>query len=106
MQISGIHWWYRVPNHAAELTAGYYNLDDRDGYRTIARMLTRHHASMNFTCAEMRDSEQSEEAKSAPEELVQQVTTALATAQYFMAQEFTIIFYGNTEALLIKNLRC
>ena len=68
MQISGIHWWYRVPNHAAELTAGYYNLDDRDGYRTIARMLTRHHASMNFTCAEMRDSEQSEEAKSAPEE--------------------------------------
>ncbi|VAH29292.1 unnamed protein product [Triticum turgidum subsp. durum] len=72
IKISGIHWWYRVPNHAAELTAGYYNLDDRDGYRTIARMLTRHHASMNFTCAEMRDSEQSEEAKSAPEELVQQ----------------------------------
>uniref|UniRef100_A0A453BCR7 Beta-amylase n=1 Tax=Aegilops tauschii subsp. strangulata TaxID=200361 RepID=A0A453BCR7_AEGTS len=76
IKISGIHWWYRVPNHAAELTAGYYNLDDRDGYRTIARMLTRHHASMNFTCAEMRDSEQSEEAKSAPEELVQQVLSA------------------------------
>jgi hypothetical protein len=36
-------------------------------------MLTRHYACMNFTCAEMRDNEQSEEAKSAPEELVQQV---------------------------------
>ncbi|GJN11476.1 hypothetical protein PR202_ga29674 [Eleusine coracana subsp. coracana] len=70
IKISGIHWWYRVPNHAAELTAGFYNLDDRDGYRTIAHMLTRHHACMNFTCAEMRDNEQSEEAKSAPEELV------------------------------------
>ncbi|KQK15872.1 hypothetical protein BRADI_1g25440v3 [Brachypodium distachyon] len=76
IKISGIHWWYRVPNHAAELTAGYYNLDDRDGYRTIARMLKRHHASLNFTCAEMRDSEQSSEAKSAPEELVQQVLSA------------------------------
>jgi len=76
IKISGIHWWYRVPNHAAELTAGYYNLDDRDGYRTIAHMLTRHRASMNFTCAEMRDNEQSSEAKSAPEELVQQVLSA------------------------------
>ncbi|KXG36427.1 beta-amylase [Sorghum bicolor] len=76
IKVSGIHWWYTVPNHAAELTAGYYNLDDRDGYRTIAHMLTRHPASMNFTCAEMRDNEQSSEAKSAPEELVQQVLSA------------------------------
>ncbi|TVU38707.1 hypothetical protein EJB05_12091 [Eragrostis curvula] len=76
IEISGIHWWYRVPNHAAELTAGYYNLDNRDGYRTIAHMLTRHRACMNFTCAEMRDNEQSSEAKSAPEELVQQVLSA------------------------------
>ncbi|KAL5198573.1 hypothetical protein ABZP36_002085 [Zizania latifolia] len=76
IKISGIHWWYKVPNHAAELTAGYYNLDDRDGYRTIMRMLTRHRACVNFTCAEMRDSEQSAEAKSSPEELVQQVLSA------------------------------
>ncbi|KAG8080224.1 hypothetical protein GUJ93_ZPchr0007g5253 [Zizania palustris] len=76
IKISGIHWWYKVPNHAAELTAGYYNLDDRDGYRTITRMLTRHRACVNFTCAEMRDSEQSAEAKSSPEKLVQQVLSA------------------------------
>ncbi|XXG83039.1 hypothetical protein AAC387_Pa10g0894 [Persea americana] len=75
-KVSGIHWWYKVPNHAAELTAGYYNLDERDGYRTIARMLSRHYAIMNFTCVEMRDTEQSAEAKSGPEELVQQVLSA------------------------------
>ncbi|XP_073108432.1 beta-amylase [Elaeis guineensis] len=75
-KISGIHWWYRVDNHAAELTAGYYNLNNRDGYRTIARMLTRHDAILNFTCVEMRDSEQTAEAKSGPEELVQQVLSA------------------------------
>ncbi|CAK9161358.1 unnamed protein product [Ilex paraguariensis] len=71
-KVSGIHWWYNDATHAAELTAGYYNLNDRDGYRTIARMLSRHDATLNFTCLEMRDSEQTAEAKSAPQELVQQ----------------------------------
>ncbi|VAH29300.1 unnamed protein product [Triticum turgidum subsp. durum] len=76
-KVSGIHWWYRHPSHAAELTAGYYNVDGRDGYRAIARMLARHDgAVLNFTCAEMRNSEQAEEAMSAPEELVQQVLSA------------------------------
>ncbi|KAG5020987.1 hypothetical protein AAZX31_06G281900 [Glycine max] len=73
IKVSGIHWWYKVENHAAELTAGYYNLNDRDGYRPIARMLSRHHAILNFTCLEMRDSEQPSDAKSGPQELVQQV---------------------------------
>ncbi|XP_020232390.1 beta-amylase isoform X1 [Cajanus cajan] len=73
IKVSGIHWWYKVENHAAELTAGYYNLYDRDGYCPIARMLTRHHAVLNFTCLEMRDTEQSSDAKSGPQELVQQV---------------------------------
>ena len=72
-QISGIHWWYKDETHAAELTAGYYNLNDRDGYCPIARMLSRHYAAFNFTCLEMRDSEQPTSAKSGPQELVQQV---------------------------------
>ncbi|KAK9924597.1 hypothetical protein M0R45_032960 [Rubus argutus] len=72
-KVSGIHWWYGADNHAAEITAGYYNLKDRDGYRPIARMLSRHHAILNFTCLEMRNSEQSADARSAPQELVQQV---------------------------------
>lgn len=73
IKVSGIHWWYKHHSHAAELTAGYYNLDDRDGYRPIARMISRHYGILNFTCLEMRDSEQSAEAKSGPQELVQQV---------------------------------
>ncbi|WOL15108.1 hypothetical protein Cni_G23889 [Canna indica] len=55
--IAGIHWFYKEDSHVAELTAGYYNLKDRDGYRTIASMLARHDAVLNFTCAEMIDSE-------------------------------------------------
>ncbi|KAB2042412.1 hypothetical protein ES319_D02G214500v1 [Gossypium barbadense] len=72
-KVAGIHWWYKSPSHAAELTSGYYNLKDRDGYRPIARMLSRHYAIFNFTCLEMRDSEQRADAKCGPQELVQQV---------------------------------
>ncbi|XP_058762442.1 beta-amylase-like [Vicia villosa] len=72
-KIAGIHWWYKTDSHATELTSGYYNLSDRDGYRPIARMFSRHKAILNFTCLEMRNSEQPEEAKSCAQELVQQV---------------------------------
>ncbi|KAL9232588.1 hypothetical protein vseg_007685 [Gypsophila vaccaria] len=72
-KVSGLHWWYRHDSHAAELTAGYYNLRDRDGYRPIARMLSRHYGVLDFTCLEMRDYEQPDYAESAPQELVQQV---------------------------------
>ncbi|XP_014491788.1 beta-amylase-like, partial [Vigna radiata var. radiata] len=55
------------------LTAGYYNLCDRDGYRPIARMLSRHNAILNFTCLEMKNVEQPVKAQSGAEELVTQV---------------------------------
>ncbi|KAJ0447903.1 putative beta-amylase [Helianthus annuus] len=86
-KISGIHWWYKDDTHAAELTAGYYNLDDRDGYRPIARMLSRHYGSFNFTCLEMRNSDQDAAAKSGPQELVQQVFSAVKREEVIMAGE-------------------
>ncbi|KAL7587315.1 hypothetical protein Lser_V15G40380 [Lactuca serriola] len=86
-KISGIHWWYKDETHAAELTAGYYNLNDRDGYCPIARMLSRHYAAFNFTCLEMRNSEQPTSAKSGPQELVQQVFTAVKREEGIMAGE-------------------
>lgn len=75
-KVSGIHWWYKDESHATELTSGYYNLNDREGYRPIARILSRHYAILNFTCLEMRNSEQSRAAKCAPADLVQQVLSA------------------------------
>ncbi|KAM7275429.1 hypothetical protein ACFE04_017295 [Oxalis oulophora] len=76
-KVSGMHWWYEDDSHAAELTAGYYNLKDRDGYRPVARILSRHHAILNFTCLEMRNTEQrSFDAKCGPQELVKQVLSA------------------------------
>uniref|UniRef100_A0A804PAY3 Beta-amylase n=1 Tax=Zea mays TaxID=4577 RepID=A0A804PAY3_MAIZE len=66
VKVAGIHWHYGSRSHAPELTAGYYNTRRHDGYLTIARLLARHGAVLNFTCVEMRDHEQPQEARRAP----------------------------------------
>ncbi|KAL0002481.1 hypothetical protein SO802_016262 [Lithocarpus litseifolius] len=78
-KLSGIHWWYKTASHAAELTAGFYNPANRDGYAPIAAMLKKHGAALNFTCVELRTLDQHEdfpEALADPEGLVWQVLNA------------------------------
>jgi beta-amylase len=76
VKVAGIHWHYGTRSHAPELTAGYYNTRHRDGYLPIARALARHGAVLNFTCLEMRDHEQPQDAQCRPEALVRQVVAA------------------------------
>ncbi|KAG8363318.1 hypothetical protein BUALT_Bualt19G0009900 [Buddleja alternifolia] len=52
-KLSGVHWWYKSASHAAELTAGFYNSSNRDGYAAIMAMLKRQGAALCFTCADM-----------------------------------------------------
>ncbi|PIM98991.1 Beta-amylase [Handroanthus impetiginosus] len=87
VKIAGIHWHYGTRSHAPELTAGYYNTRSRDGYLPIAQMLARHGAIFNFTCIEMRDHEQPQDAQCAPEKLVRQVALATREAQVPLAGE-------------------
>ncbi|PHT74516.1 Beta-amylase [Capsicum annuum] len=78
-KLSGIHWWYKTAGHAAELTAGFYNPSNRDGYIVIAAMLKKHGAALNFKCAEMSMLEQAvdfSEALVDPEGLAWQVLNA------------------------------
>ncbi|KAJ0616593.1 putative beta-amylase [Helianthus annuus] len=49
-QLSCIYWWYETNSRATELTAGYYNPANRDGYAPIASMLKKHEAALNLTC--------------------------------------------------------
>ena len=73
LKCAGVHWWYKTASHAAELTSGYYNTNGRDAYADIAKLCKRHGALLNFTCTEMRDCEQPEEAFASPERLLKQV---------------------------------
>lgn len=95
VKVAGIHWHYGTRSHAPELTAGYYNTRYRDGYLPIARMLGRHGAVFNFTCIEMRDHEQPQEAQCAPEKLVQQVTLATQEAEVALAGENALPRYDD-----------
>ncbi|KAJ9555626.1 hypothetical protein OSB04_010240 [Centaurea solstitialis] len=95
VKVAGIHWHYGTRSHAPELTAGYYNTRYRDGYLPIAQMLGRHGAVFNFTCIEMRDHEQPQEAQCAPEKLVQQVTLATREAEVALAGENALPRYDD-----------
>ncbi|PSS09671.1 Beta-amylase [Actinidia chinensis var. chinensis] len=86
-KVAGIHWHYKTRSHAAELTAGYYNTRHRDGYLPIAHTLGKHGVVLNFTCMEMRDREQPENANCSPEGLVRQVKMATKTAGTELAGE-------------------
>lgn len=74
-KIAGIHWWYNTDSHAAELTAGYYNTVNYNGYKDIAAMLKKYDVQFAFTCLEMVDSAQHGCACS-PQRLVQQTRNA------------------------------
>ncbi|KAK7270685.1 hypothetical protein RJT34_26019 [Clitoria ternatea] len=95
VKIAGIHWHYGSRSHAPELTAGYYNTRFRDGYLPIAQMLARHGAIFNFTCIEMRDHEQPQDALCAPEKLVKQVALATQKAQVPLAGENALPRYDD-----------
>uniref|UniRef100_A0A5B6Z987 Beta-amylase n=2 Tax=Davidia involucrata TaxID=16924 RepID=A0A5B6Z987_DAVIN len=78
-KLSGIHWWYKTASHAAELTAGFYNPSNRDGYAATMAMLKKHGAVLNFTCDELSMLEQHvnfSEALADPEGLAWQVLNA------------------------------
>ncbi|XP_040986739.1 beta-amylase 1, chloroplastic-like [Juglans microcarpa x Juglans regia] len=76
-KVAGIHWHYGTQSHPSELTAGYYNTLNRDGYLQIARMLGRYGFSMCCTCFEMRDTEEKQmNPDSSPEGFLRQLLLA------------------------------
>lgn len=73
IKLAGVHWWFTTQAHAAELTAGYYNTRDNDGYLPIMALLSRLDARLSFTCVEMRDCEHPPEGRCSPQALLQHI---------------------------------
>jgi len=96
-KVSGIHWWYKSPHHAAEVTAGYYNTNGNDAYMSIAKMFAKAAgAGIDFTCMEMADREQPSNCASGPEELVQQVASATRGSGVQLGGENALPRYDDT----------
>jgi beta-amylase len=104
VKVAGIHWWYLDESHAAELTAGYYNIDGQnDIYQDLASMFTSNNATFDFTCLEMKDSEQPSECKCGPYELVQQTKQAAKNSKGHFSGENALQRYDTTAYNTIKD---
>ncbi|KAG1661170.1 hypothetical protein FOA52_002622 [Chlamydomonas sp. UWO 241] len=73
IKLAGVHWWFKSRAHAAELTAGYYNTRERDGYDPIMALLSRLDGRLSFTCVEMRDCEHPPAGRCSPQALLQHI---------------------------------
>uniref|UniRef100_A0A0D9YLT1 Beta-amylase n=1 Tax=Oryza glumipatula TaxID=40148 RepID=A0A0D9YLT1_9ORYZ len=77
VKIPSIYWWYRTASHAAELTAGFYNPTNRDGYSPVFRMLKKHSVILKFVCYGPEFTiQENNEAFADPEGLTWQVMNA------------------------------
>ena len=75
VKLAGVHWWYNSRSHAAELTIGYYNMREHEGYAAVMEVLKKHNAILNFTCVKMNDYEHPPEGQCSLEGLFCQVAS-------------------------------
>lgn len=57
LQVPAVYWWYKTASHAAELTAGYYNPTNQDGYSPVFEVLKRHSVTVKFVCSGLQSQE-------------------------------------------------
>lgn len=102
-----MHWWYKTGSHAAELTAGFYNSSNRDGYAAIVAMLKRHSATLCFTCSEMSTMDQNtdfSESFADPEGLLWQVRVSKFLLQFSFRRKGRLIAFSTIVASHFRNL--
>jgi len=95
-KIPGVHWWYNARSHAAELTAGYYNTRDKNGYASICGILAKYRASLHFTCVEMRDVEHPPHGRCSPQSLLKQIRATCKAEGVSLAGENALQRYDES----------
>ncbi|XP_040986545.1 beta-amylase 8 isoform X1 [Juglans microcarpa x Juglans regia] len=74
VKVPAVHWWYKTASHAAELTAGFYNSTNQDGYSSVFEVLRKHMVTLKFVCLRLHVSgQENDEALADPEGLSWQV---------------------------------
>ncbi|GKV10524.1 hypothetical protein SLEP1_g21873 [Rubroshorea leprosula] len=74
IKVPAVFWWYKTASHAAELTSGYYNPTNQDGYSPVFEALKKHSVTMKFMCSGLQvSSYDSDEGFADPEGLNWQV---------------------------------
>ncbi|KAM3734436.1 hypothetical protein ACB098_10G014300 [Castanea mollissima] len=74
IKVPAIPWWYKTASHAAELTAGFYNPTNQNGYSPVFEVLRKHSVTLKFVCLRLQVSGlENDEALADPEGLSWQV---------------------------------
>ncbi|XP_022979364.1 beta-amylase 8-like isoform X4 [Cucurbita maxima] len=53
VKIPAVYWCYKTSSHAAELTAGFYNPSNQDGYSPVLDVLKKHSVIVKLVCSGM-----------------------------------------------------
>lgn len=70
-----VHSWYRTKSHPSELTTGFYNTVNRDGYAAVVEMFAKHSCQIILPGMDLSDNQQPNESLSSPELLLAQITS-------------------------------
>ncbi|KAI4327917.1 hypothetical protein L6164_020326 [Bauhinia variegata] len=94
VKVPSIYWWYKTSSHAAELTAGYHNPTNQDGYSPVFEVLRKHSVTMKFVCLGFQLSNQeADESLTDPEGLSWQVLNSAWDRGLTVAGENALLCY-------------
>ncbi|KAI7726963.1 hypothetical protein M8C21_011388, partial [Ambrosia artemisiifolia] len=94
VKIPSVYWWYKSTSHAAELTAGYYNSANQDGYSAIFEVLKKHLVTVKFVCSGLHlFSDGNQDALADPKGLTWQVLNSAWDTGLTLAGQNALIYY-------------
>lgn len=68
-----MHTWYGTQSHPSELTAGFYNTANREGYEPVAKIFAKNSCKIMLPGLDLSDANQPSETRSSPESLLAQI---------------------------------
>jgi len=75
-KLPAVHWWYKTKSHAAELTAGFYNVEGHDGYDAFMEMFAKNASLVILPRMDASDIYYPAEARCSPESVFLQIRRA------------------------------
>ncbi|CAA3021001.1 inactive beta-amylase 9 [Olea europaea subsp. europaea] len=86
-----MHSWYKTRSHPSELTAGFYNTANRDGYEAIAEIFSRNSCKIILPGMDLSEENEPNESRSRPELLLAQIASACGKHEVQISGENSLV---------------
>ncbi|KAK9052867.1 hypothetical protein SSX86_029497 [Deinandra increscens subsp. villosa] len=94
IKIPSVYWWYKSTSHAAELTTGYYNPANHDGYSALFAVLKQWSVTVKFICSGLHlSSDVNHEALADPKGWIWQVLNSGWDQDLTLAGQSSLLYY-------------